>query len=385
MIRSILIRLTYCFLAFVQYQWLMSLDAVAQGGPDDRSITNTPPSQFPRIDAERRVTFRIHAPDATQVQLMPGGSDNGLGRGPLDMTRRADGSWTITTEPAVPGFHYYWYLVDGVETYDRGTHTFFGWNKECSGVEVPDPDGDFYAIKAVPHGDVRSHWFHSSVTGSWRRAMVYTPPGYDGSNQRYPTLYLQHGSGEDETGWTKQGRANFILDNMIASGGCRPMIVVMDNGMVAEPAGGGEADDRGRHNSAFGEMLVSDLIPEIDRAYRTVPDREHRAIAGLSMGAGQATRIGFSNTDKFCYVGSFSGRPPSEALSKESGLKLFWAGCGSGEADRFGGAKERVEAAKSAGINAVWHQVESTAHEWQTWRYCLREFAPLLFGHSGHN
>lgn len=345
-----------------------------------RSATNTPPSEFPRVDAQGRVTFRISAPDAKQVQLMPGGNDNGLGRGPLEMTKNDDGVWTLTTEPAVPGFHYYWFLVDGVETYDRGTHTFFGWNKECSGVEVPDPNGEFYAIQNVPHGDVRSHWYHSPMTGLWRRALVYTPPGYDQGDSRYPVLYLQHGSGESETGWTEQGRANFILDNLIASGKSKPMIVVMENGMVAPSRNSDSADDLGRRNGAFGEMVVKDLVPEIDQAYRTIPDRDHRAIAGLSMGAGQATQIALNNPDTFAFIGAFSGgRPASGGFSKDSGLKLFWAGWGSVEAERFGRAKGLVESAKASGIPAAWYQVEGTSHEWQTWRYCLREFAPLLF------
>ncbi len=344
------------------------------------SVTCTPPSSYPRIDAQRRVTFRIEAADAGRVQLMPGGNDNGLGRGPLDMSKAADGAWTFTTQPAVPGFHYYWFLVDGVETYDRGTHTYFGWNKECSGVEVPDPQGEFYAIHDVPHGAVRSHWYYSPVTDMWRRAMVYTPPGYDESRQRYPVLYLQHGAGESETGWTEQGQANFILDNLIAAGQCKSMIVVMENGMLAPLAGSKEAVSQGRPNGAFGEMLVQDTLPEIDRSFRTIADREARAIAGLSMGAGQAVQIGLSNSDKFCYIGSFSGvRSSDDQFLKESGLKLLWAGWGSREDERFSRAQQMIAAAKSAGINAFSFLVDGTSHEWQTWRFCLREFVPLLF------
>src|SRR5690606_19420156 len=167
----------------------------------------------------------------------------------------------------------------------------------------------------VPHGQVRSHWYYSQVTGMWRRALVYTPPGYDQDDTRYPVLYLQHGSGESERGWTEQGRANFILDNLIAEGASKPMIVVMENGMVApqadqERAGQEQAPQRGRRNAAFGQLVTSDLIPEIDHAFRTLADREHRAIAGLSMGAGQALQIGLSNPGVFAYVGAFSGVRP---------------------------------------------------------------------------
>jgi enterochelin esterase family protein len=210
--------------------------------------------------------------------------------------------------------------------------------------------------------------------------MVYTPPGYDNGDERYPVLYLQHGSGESETGWTEQGRANFILDNLIAADKCEPMIVVMENGMVAPSTGSGDVDNRGRRNAAFGELVVSDLIPEIDRAYRTIADREHRAIAGLSMGAGQATRIGMENPDTFCYIGAFSGgRIGSDSLPKDTGLKLYWVGWGSAEGERFGRVKELVASAKAEDFPIESHQVDGTAHEWQTWRYCLHEFAPLLF------
>ena len=345
-----------------------------------KSTTNIPPAEYPQVDAQRRVTFRLRAPQATEVQLMPGGKDNGLGRGPISMERAQDGTWSVTTEPAVPGFHYYWFLVDGVEMNDPGTHTFYGWNKECSGVEVPHPDDDFYEIKQVAHGAVRSHWYHSAVTNQWRRAVVYTPPGYDQSDRRYPVLYLQHGAGENETGWTKQGRANFILDNLIAAGKCRPMIVVMENGMVASRAGSVAENQQGRNNAAFGEMLIEDLLPDVDRAYRTLADREHRAIAGLSMGAGQALEIGLHAADQFGYVGAVSGvRQLNDPQVLDVKLKLLWAGWGSAEDERFSRAQHIIDAAQERGIRAVSHVVSGTSHEWQTWRYCLHEFAPLLF------
>src|SRR5262245_52484774 len=169
--------------------------------------TNVRGAEYPRVHSDGRVSFRLKAPDAKRVSLQPGGADNGLGKGPMEMTRSTDGTWTITTPPAVPGFHYYWFVVDGVAMNDPGSETFFGWGKQTSGVDVPEKGVDFYDVKDVPHGEVRGFWHHSKVTGKPRRAMVYTPPDYDANpSVKYPVLYLQHGAGEDEHGWTKQGR-----------------------------------------------------------------------------------------------------------------------------------------------------------------------------------
>ena len=344
------------------------------------ATSNRPGAEYPRVDTQRRVTFRVRAPSAKKVEVVPGGSDNGLGSGPLAMTRDESGVWTVTTPPTVPGFHYYWFSVDGFACNDPNTRTFFGWNKECSGIEIPDPSLDFYDLKDVPHGEIRAHWYYSPVTAMWRRAMVYTPPDYDHNAQaRYPVLYLQHGAGESETGWTSQGRANFILDNLIVAGKARPMIVVMENGMVA-PRPGREGREGGRPNEAFAELVVNDLLPEIDAAYRSIPERQQRAIAGLSMGAGQATRIGLANLDKFAYIGAFSGgRVEPSQVPADAGLKLFWIGAGSLETQRMASAKAAVEALRQAGINGVWFEAPGTAHEWQTWRKCLHDFAPRLF------
>ena len=153
------------------------------------------------------------------------------------MVRDEAGSWTVTTPPVVPGFHYYWLVVDGVAVNDPGSETYFGYGKQTSGLEVPEKGVDFYDAKDVPHGEVRARWYHSQVTGQFRRAYVYTPPHYAvHPDQRYPVLYLQHGAGEDERGWSTQGRMHFILDNLIAAGKAKPMIVVMDQG-YATPAG----------------------------------------------------------------------------------------------------------------------------------------------------
>jgi enterochelin esterase-like enzyme len=370
----------------------------AQAGDDSKPApSNLPGAEYPRIHSDLRVTFRVTAPGAQKVQVVPGGKDNGLGPGPFDMVRDEKGVWTATTPPVVPGFHYYWLLVDGFPCNDPATLTFFGWNKESSGIEVPDQALDFYDVKDVPHGEVRARWYYSKTTGSWRRAMVYTPPDYDRNPKaRYPVLYLQHGSGESERGWTAQGRANFILDNLIAEKKAQPMLIVMENGMVATKAGStpalGQPGAAPRRNEAFGEVVVNDLIPMIDATYRTLPDRMHRAIAGLSMGAGQAMQIGLGNLEKFAYIGAFSGGGIrsfdlktsysgafSDAAAFNKRVPVFWLGAGTAEAERMTSVKKLVETLNQAGIKAIWFEAPGTSHEWQTWRKCLFDFAPRLF------
>jgi enterochelin esterase-like enzyme len=372
---------------------LLAASAAAQTAGDSRpASSNLPGADYPRVDADGRVTFRVNAPKAHSVRVIPGGDDNGLGKGPFEMTRQGSGAWAVTIPPAVPGFHYYWLEIDGFAANDPATQTFFGWNKESSGIEVPDPSLDFYDVKDVPHGEVRARWYFSKVTAAWRRAMVYTPPTYDRNpKKRYPVLYLQHGSGESERGWTAQGRANFILDNLIAAGKAAPMIVVMENGMVAARPGATPAPPQGaarpgpqRRNEAFAEVVVQDLLPMIDANYRTLPSRLQRAIAGLSMGAGQATQIGFAHLDQFAWIGAFSGGGVRGASLDDPArikaqLRLFWAGAGTAEASRMRGSKELVERLEKAGVNAVWFDSPGTSHEWQTWRKCLFDFAPRLF------
>ncbi len=335
-----------------------------------------------QVREDGKVTFSLKAPEARRVQLMPGGDDNGLGKGPVEMARDGAGAWTVTVGPAVPGFHYYWFLVDGLAVNDPGSKAYYGWGRETSGVDVPEKGFTVGDMKDVPHGEVRSYWWHSKVTGMWRRAMVYTPPGYDRSRKaRYPVLYLQHGSGESERGWTEQGKVNFILDNLIAEKKAAPMIVVMENGMVAPRAGSAAVAPGGRRNEAFGEMVVQELVPEIDGAYRTKAKAESRAVAGLSMGAGQALEIGLKNQEVFGWVGAFSGGGRGvDAGTVGTKVKLVWMSAGSVEAARMKGGRELVEKLKGRGVKAEWHEYEGTAHEWQTWRKSLAEFAPRLFG-----
>jgi enterochelin esterase-like enzyme len=349
--------------------------------------SNVRGAEYPRVHSDLRVSFRIKAPDARKVQLQPGGDDNGLGKGPVDMIRADDGTWSVTLPPVVPGFHYYWFLVDSVAVSDPASETYFGWGKECSGVEVPGPDADFYAPKDVPHGDVRARWYFSKTTRQWRRAIVYTPPEYDVKPRtRYPVLYLQHGAGEDERGWTNQGHANFILDNLIAEKKAKPMIVVMEQGYATPP------DPGSTPQNLFEQLMVNDLIGMIDSTYRTLTDRDHRAMAGLSMGGGQTLQITLTHMDKFSWIGSFSsplrngldlktayGGAFADPVAFNKKIHLLWFGAGSGEDRMLKPALAMHDALQNSGVASVFYQSPGTSHEWHTWRRDLREFSPLLF------
>jgi enterochelin esterase-like enzyme len=376
------------------------------------AATNVPGAPTPAVHGDGSITFKLHAPDAHTLAVAGG---DGLGAGPFPMTKGADGTWSVTTPPAVPGFHYYWFVLDGVSVNDPSSRTYFGYGKETSAVEVPEAGVDFYGLGNVPHGEVRAKWYLSKATGDWRRAFVYTPPGYDQNPKtRYPVLILQHGSGEDETGWTLQGKAQFILDNLIAAGKARPMIVVMDRGYAlragASPAGGPNAWLQNVQAAfrTFEDVIVHDLVPMIDATYRTIPDRDHRAMAGLSMGGMQTLFIGLQHLDLFAYIGSFSGpivqnlnasdltairnaHEPFDAKTAYGGafadpaafnkrVKVLWLGVGTQESDQFkvgiGGA---VEALRAAGVRLEYFESRGTAHEWQTWRRDLNDFAPRLF------
>ena len=390
-------------------------DAAATGAASaDTSFrpasTNVLQAEYPRINRERRVQFRIKAPGARKVQIMVGG---GGGETPMmNLTKQPDGAFTLTTPPIVEGFHYYPVYVDGFEVTDPGSRTYFGEGRDMSGIEIPSPlpSDAFYEMREVPHGAVSERWYHSSVTGTWRRILVYTPPGYErGTSQRYPVLYLQHGAGEDETGWTRQGRAQFILDNLIASGEAKPMIVVMANG-YARRAGTPEPDfsklppGPARFFAAmriqiggFGDDLTQVVIPYVDQNYRTLADRDHRAMAGLSMGGMQTFEVTLQHLDLFSYIGGFSGAPfffgrqkfnaktafhgvfaDPAAFAKR--VHLVWLGAGTTEMAMIHRAVVGFhEDLAHAGIKHVFYQSPGTAHEWLTWRRDLNNFAPRLF------
>ena len=370
--------------------------SMAQAPADDSrpASSNVLNAQYPRVHADGRVTFRLTAPNAQKVQLQPGGADNGLGKGPIDMTRDEKGLWSITLPPAVPGFHYYWFLVDGLNVNDPGSETFFGWGRQTSGIEVPEPGADYYGARNVPHGEVRLRLYESKITGAWRRAYVYTPPDYEANvKTRYPVLYLQHGAGENATSWTKQGHANLILDNLIAAGKAKPMIVVMDTGYATKPGATPVPGATGTPQvpNAFEDVIVSDLIPTIDASYRTIADRESRAMAGLSMGGGQTLQITSKNLGLFAWIGSFSAPLRNfdvktsmngvlnDAPAFNKRVRLLWVGSGTGEVAIHEAASQLHKSLDAAGIKHIIFESSGTSHEWQTWRRSLNDFAPRLF------
>jgi enterochelin esterase-like enzyme len=397
------VRLLAIFALFV----LSSAMSSAQESDSFRpSETNVWGAEYPRVDSSGEVQVRVKAPNATAVKL-------NFWSGPkLDMAKQPDGNWIVTTPPLVPGFHYYTVQVDGADVSDPNTQAYFGGGRPASGVEVPEAGSTYYSPQDVPHGQVREVWYFSKVTGSWRHALVYTPPKYDEQpSARFPVLYLQHGAGENETGWTRQGHANFILDNLLAEGKCKPMIVVMAYGYAAradhpfpdfmsKPWGSPEML-KGMQDMAatFEDDVVQALIPFIDANFRTLTDRDHRAMAGLSMGGMQTYQITLDHLDLFSYIGGFSGAggmlvlgnrkldPKTDyngvfadpaAFSKR--VHLLWLGVGTAEPERMrDGLKQLHASLDEAGIQHVFYESPGTDHEWQTWRRDLKDFAPRLF------
>lgn len=355
--------------------------------------TNIPGLKYPLIFPDNRVMFRVKAHDAQRLQI-------DLAK-KYDMKKDTGGYWIVITDPNVEGFHYYSLLIDGVPVADPSSQTFYGMGRMASGIDIPDTGMEYYQAQEVPHGQVRSVNYYSAITKAWRRAMVYTPAGYEEeTTKRYPVLYLQHGSGEDETGWAAQGKMNFILDNLIAEKKAAPMIVVMDRGYATDPARPVAANTAGQRpggmaGNVFPEVLVNEIIPMTDKKFRTIADREHRAMAGLSMGGFQTFQTTMTNTDKFAYIGGFSGaaflQPNATITDMYNGvwadstafnrkMKLVYLSIGTTEPERmYTGVKNFHEALSKAGIRHIYYESPGTAHEWQTWRRSLRQFAGLIF------
>jgi len=356
--------------------------------------TNQPGRQYPQVNSEGRVRASISAPEAQRVQL-------DISAVKYDLVKDTSGVWTGDSDPQDEGFHYYQLWIDGAAVPDPASLYFYGASRWGSGIEIPAKDQDFYALKNVPHGQIREHLYFSKSNNSMRRCFVYTPPGYNkDTTKRYPVLYLQHGGGEDETGWSNQGRTNLIMDNLIAEGKAKakPFIIVMDNGTWRWPENV-PRPRRGERPSGpwppagwadgFKKTLLEDIIPMIDANYRTLADQPHRAMAGLSMGGMQTRVITLANPDVFSHVGIFSGGSISmDDVDNSPGfkekVKLVFVSYGSRELENrrmgFGGdPKANTEALKEAGINTHFYVSPNTAHEWQSWRRSLHEFAPFLF------
>lgn len=344
------------------------------------SPLNQPGQQYPMVNSQGYARFRVVAPDAKSVIVSLGLG----GSGGTVLHKDKDGVWTGTTEgPMDPGFHYYHLTIDGGVVNDPGAKNYYGSVRWESGIEIPAPDQDFFAYKNVPHGQVVQVNFPSKNTPAdnphWvgeggPRAFVYLPPTYDGK-KKFPVLYLQHGWGEDETAWMNQGRANLIMDNMIAEGKCEPFIIVCAYGMTNECRWGHMHEFDW---TEFQKVLVEDLIPYIDANFKTKADKRYRAMAGLSMGGMETKMCTLKYPEVFDYWCLLSGGTyaPEDIKSKDMVRSIFIS-CGSKENPE--GVTKAVEALKAAGFNAHSYVSEGTAHEFLTWRRSLREMAPMLF------
>ncbi len=344
--------------------------------------TNIDGADWPRIDAEGRVYFRIRQPQTKELVV-------DICSKKYSMEKDAKGYFSCVTDPLVVGFHYYFLIADGVSVIDPATSTYFGCNRYAGGIEIPEgKEGDYYRpSKSVAPGQVRSITYWAESQQAWRHAMVYTPASYENGQDSYPVLYLQHGMGEDETGWSSlQGRAGFMLDNMIASGECVPMIVVMESGDTQAPFGYG-GTTYANYGKSFVDALHADLIPMIEKTFRVKTDKNSRAMAGLSWGGRQTWEAALPHLDKFAYIGTFSGALfgmdvhtiADGAFNRKDfneQVKYLFLGCGTEE--NFG-TQAMVKELQSMGVDAHLYESQGTAHEWLTWRRCLHEFLPHLF------
>ena len=352
--------------------------------------------QYPQVNSEGRVRVSILAKEAKSVQL-------DIGAVKYDLRRDTSGVWTGESAPQDVGFHYYQLNIDGASVPDPGSLYFYGASRWGSGVEVPSKDQDIFALKNVPHGQLRENQYYSKTSKTVRRVYIYTPPGYESGSQKYPVLYLQHGMGENETGWGNQGHANLIMDNLIAEGKAVPFIIVMENSAVdlsgmprpprpqGAPAGaprpaGGPGAGMNNFNFAaqFERILIDDLIPYVESNFRVIADQKHRAMAGLSMGGMQTRSIVMVNPDKFSYVGMFSSGTfvPTEIKDLETfkkAGKLVFMSFGSRESAGAARIGDAAAEWNKIGIKGVSYVSPETAHEWHSWRRSLYEFAPLLF------
>ena len=363
----------------------VSLSAWAQ----TPSVYNYARHQYPQVNPDNTVTFKFDAPSAKSVVLS-------LGKD-YQMTKGEDGLWTVTTDPQVVGFHYYSYKIGGLTIADPYCYSFFGVSNNYSAVEIPESpeEADFYTTHDIPHGAVRSIRFYSKACGEFRRMYVYTPAGYEQElDRRYPVLYIQHGGGEDETGWVFQGRTDNIMDNLIHAGKAVPMIVVMNSGYATKPGSDDQFD-------AFEDMIINDVIPFVDKRYRTIADRDHRATAGLSWGAKQSYDLGLGHNEYFSYISGFSGiivigefthrnpgyRDPEKLDAAYDGIfhdpdrfnernHLLFLANGGAEGNNIG---ELSQILTDKGIKNEYYQSPGTAHEWLTWRRCLYQYAQKLF------
>jgi enterochelin esterase-like enzyme len=352
------------------------------GAPASSNIRS---AQYPQILADHRVIFRVKAADAQKVQI-------DLGR-KYDMVKDTGGYWLVTTDSISEGFHYYSLLIDGVAVADPSSETFYGMGRMASGIEIPFAGGNYYAMRNVPHGDIRIKKYFSTVTNSWRQFYIYTPPGYDvNTSDKYPVLYILHGGGEDERGWATQGKTDIILDNLIAEKKAKPMLVVMPDANLG--AGGFNGDAIENSLRMFERETKQTIIPFVEKNYRTLNDANSRALAGLSLGGLHTLYTGFNNSNMFSYLGVFSSgwilpmlnktadaqysfiKTNESSISKN--LKALWIAMGGKEDIAYNNCKIMLAKFDEMGIKYTYSEYPG-GHTWPVWRNNLYNFAQVLF------
>ena len=352
-------------------------------------VTNINRNGYPRVLKDNSVMFRVNAPQAQLVQIDLGGKK-------YDMTKGEGGTWTVTTSPQVPGYHYYSLVVDGVSTADPASQTFYGCSRWSSAIEIKEAGMDDFEVQDVKHGEVRTVYYFSKVDEAWRPLMVYTPAGYNEGSESYPVVYIQHGGGEDHRGWMEQGRTAQIMDNLIAAGKAKPMIVVSSNSNVQSRNGGFGGGYSWQGMQTFRSELLENVIPFVEKTYRVKKDRKSRAMCGLSMGGGQSFYIGLRDPEVFANVGVFStgmfggiqGASNFDLEKEVPGMltdtktfnqqfDVFFVSCGEQD-PRIEYTRNIVKKMRDGGVEVKFNSYPGD-HEWQVWRKSLHEFAQYLF------
>lgn len=346
------------------------------------AASNIRSARYPQILPDNRVVFRLRAPEAQKVQI-------DLGK-KYDLVKDTGGFWSVTTDSISEGFHYYSLLIDGLPVADPASETFYGMGRMASGIEIPFAGGEYYALKDVPHGDLRIKKYFSAVTNTWRQMYVYTPPGYDHATDQYPVLYLLHGGGEDQRGWATQGKTDLILDNLLAEKKAKPMVIVMMDGNLSAGGPGGFGEQALR---MFENELKQAVIPFVEQNFRVATDAQHRALAGLSMGGLQTLYAGVRNNNMFSHLGVFSSgwfanQPAlsnpqyefmkSNAAAINSNIKSFWISMGGKEDIAYNNCKIMMQKFDELGVQYTYSEYPG-GHTWPVWRNNLYHFAQVLF------
>ena len=352
-------------------------------------VTNVNRNGYPRVLEDNSVMFRVNAPQAQNVQIDLCGTK-------YDMQKSEDGTWTVTSKQQVPGFHYYFLIIDGVSTADPASQTFYGCGRWSSAIEIKETGTDDFEVQDVPHGEIRTVHYYSKIDEQWRPLMIYTPAGYNENQQEYPVVYIQHGGGEDHRGWMEQGRTAQIMDNLIAQGKAVPMIVVSANSNVKSRNGGMGGGYNWHGMQAFRSEIIENVIPFVEKNYRVKKDRQSRAMCGLSMGGGQSFYIGLRDPEVFANVGVFStgmfggisGASNFDIEAEVPGMlsdtktfnqqfDVFFVSCGEQD-PRIEYTRDIVKKMRDGGVEVRFNSYPGD-HEWQVWRKSLHEFAQYLF------